>query len=116
MSFTNGQFGDDRYLIYQFGENDIIETMSFGQITNNTIDGLAPATFTQMDTTKSIMYKITSKISLEDFLQKPIKKKQLLKVLSGIIRAIRSAQEYMIDPSVILLDKEYIFLNHKYMY
>jgi len=111
MSFTNGQFGDDRYLIYQFGENDIIETMSFGQITNNTIDGLAPATFTQMDTTKSIMYKITSKISLEDFLQKPIKKKQLLKVLSGIIRAIRSAQEYMIDPSVILLDKEYIFLK-----
>jgi len=111
MSFTNGQFGDDRYLIYQFGENDIIETMSFGQITNNTIDGLAPATFTQMDTTKSIMYKITSKISLEDFLQKPIKKKQLLKVLSGIIRAIRSAQEYMIDPSVILLDKEYILLK-----
>ena len=111
MSFTNGQYGDDRYLIYQFGENDIIETMSFGQITNNTIDGLAPATFTQMDTTKSIMYKITSKISLDDFLQKPIKKKHLLQVLSGIVKSIRSAQEYMIDPGMILLNKEYIFLK-----
>ena len=111
MGFTNGKYGENKYLIYQFGENDVIETMSFGQITNNTIDGLAPATFTQMDTVKSIMYNITSKISLEDFLQKPIKKKSLLMILSGIIQSIRSAQAYMIDPSVILLDKAYVFLK-----
>jgi len=111
MGFTNGKYGENKYLIYQFGENDVIETMSFGQITNNTIDGLAPATFTQMDTVKSIMYNITSKICLEDFLQKPVKKKSLLMILSGIIQSIRSAQAYMIDPSVILLDKAYVFLK-----
>jgi hypothetical protein len=111
MSFTNGQYGDDRYLIYQFEENDIIETMSFGQITNNVIDGLAPATFTQMDTTKSVMYKITSKMSLEDFLQKPIKKKHLMQILSGIVKSVRTAQEYMIDPSTMLLNKEFIYLK-----
>lgn len=111
MSFTNGQYGDDRYLVYQFGENEVIETMSFGQITNNTIEGLLPATFTQMDTTRSIMYKVTSRIPLEDFLQRPINRKDLLRVISGIIRGVRNAQDYMIDTSVILLNKQYIYLK-----
>jgi len=111
MSFTYGQYGDDRYLVYQFGEEDVLETMSFGQITNNAIDGLAPATFSQMDTTRSMMYKITSRMPLENFLQNPIRKNDLLKIISGIVRALRSVQEYMIDPGMLLLDKKYMFLR-----
>ena len=111
MSFSIGQYGDNSYLVYQFEENDEIETMSFGQITNNQIDGLAPATFTQMDVTKSIMYKITSHISLEDFLQRPIKKKDLLRILSGILKAVSAAQEYMIEEAMFLLDRKYIYLK-----
>ena len=111
MSFTNGQYGDDSYLVYQMEADDVVETMSFGQITNNLIEGLAPATFTQMDTTRSVMYKITSHMSLEDFLQRTIKKKHLLKLLSGIVGAIRAAQEYMIDPAMFLLDRKFVFVK-----
>ena len=111
MSFTNGQYGDDSYLVYQLEMDDVVETMSFGQITNNLIEGLAPATFTQMDTTRSVMYKITSHMPLEDFLQRSIKKKHLIKLLSGIVGAIRNAQEYMIDPSMFLLDKKFVFVK-----
>ena len=111
MSFSNGYYGEDSCLVYQLEMDDVLETMSFGQITNNTIEGLAPATFTQMDTTRSIRYNITSHMTLEDFLQRPIKKKDFLRVLSGIVAAARAAQEYMIDPSVFLLNKKYVYLK-----
>lgn len=115
MRYSNRQYGDDRYLVYHFEDGDTVETMSFGQITNNTIAGLAPATLTQMDSTISITYTITSLVSLDDFLRKPIKKKQLLGILSGIIKAVRSAQEYMIDQDVLMLDRKLMFLNPETM-
>lgn len=113
MIFFHEQSHNKKRLLYQFLERDIFETMSLGQITNNSIDGLIPATY--ISESMSIAYDITQMIPLEEFFQKPINKEQLLKILSGIVTAVASAQNYMIEPQFLLFDKKYTYIHSETM-
>lgn len=109
MEFTYENQGSNTYLVYGIKENDVVDTMSLGMLTNNKIPGLAPALFTQMDQERFIKYNVTAKISAKEIFMGSVNRKRLLGVLSGIVNAISSAEEYMIDPKTLLLDMEYIF-------
>ena len=109
MEFTYENQGSNTYLVYGIKENDVVDTMSLGMLTNNKIPGLAPALFTQMDEERFIKYNVTAKISAKEIFMGSVNRKRLLGVLSGIVNAISSAEEYMIDPKTLLLDMEYIF-------
>ena len=109
MEFTYENQGSNTYLVYGIKENDVVDTMSLGMLTNNKIPGLAPALFTQMDEERFIKYNVTAKISAKEIFMGSVNRKRLLGVLSGIVKAISSAEEYMIDPNTLLLDMEYIF-------
>ena len=50
--------GINTYLIYEIKENDVVDSMSLGMITNNRIDGLAQTIFTQMDSKKYIKFNV----------------------------------------------------------
>lgn len=110
-NFTFENQGTTTYLVYSIGQNDCLDTMSLGMLTNNKIAGLAATMFTQMDSTKYIKYNVSSKISVKQFFSGAVNKKRLLGVFSGIVNAMLSAEDYMIDVNTILLDKEYIFAD-----
>jgi hypothetical protein len=80
-------------------------------LTHNKIPGIAATVFTQMDTEKYIRYNISSKVSVKQFFSGPVNKKRLLGVLEGVVDAMISAEEYMIEPNSLLLDEEYIFAD-----
>ena len=103
--------GTNTYLVYSVGEDDVVDTMSLGMLTNNKIPGLAPAIFTQMDTTKFIKYNVSSHISVKQFFTGPVNKKRLIGVFSGIVDAMLSAEDYMIDTNSIIMDLDYIFAD-----
>lgn len=109
FSFENQ--GTITYLVYTLSEEDSIDSMSLGMLTNNRIPGLAPAIFTQMDTTKYIKYNVSAKISVKQFFEGQVNKKRLLGVFNGIVDAMLSAEDYMIDTDTILLDLNYIFAD-----
>ncbi len=111
MKFTYENQGTNTYLVYKVTPDDMVDTMSLGMITNNRIDGLAPAVFTQMDATRYIKYNVSSKISVSQFFSGHVNKKRLLGVFSGIVDALLSAEDYMIDENSILLDLNYIFAD-----
>ncbi|MBQ9975819.1 MAG: FHA domain-containing protein [Clostridia bacterium] len=111
MNFTFENQGNNTYLVYEIAEDDCIDTMSLGMLTNNKIPGLAPAIFTQMDTTKFIKYNVSSHISVRQFFTGPVNKKRLIGVCNGIVDAMLSAEDYMIDEGSILLDLDYIFAD-----
>ncbi len=111
MSFSFENQGTMTYLVYAISEEDNVDSMSLGMLTNNRIPGLAPAIFTQMDATKYIKYNVSAKISVKQFFEGQVNKKRLLGVFNGIIDAMLSAEEYMIDSSTILLDLNYIFAD-----
>lgn len=105
---TQGTF---TYLVYKVGEEDEIDSMSLGMITNNKIPGLVSTVFTQMDADKFLKFNITSKISVKQFFSGVVNKKRLMGVFGGIVNAMISAEDYMIDINSIILDLDYIYTD-----
>ena len=110
-SFAFENYGTNTYLVYTVGPEDVLDSMSLGMLTNNKIPGLAAVQFSQMDTTKYIKYNVSAHISVKQFFSGPVNKKRLLGVFNGIVDAMLSAEEYMIDTNSILLDMDYIFTD-----
>lgn len=111
MSFSFENQGTHTYLVYTAAEDDVIDSMSLGMLTNNKIHGLAHTLFTQMDAKKYIKYDVSAKISVKQFFTGQVNKKRLIGVFNGIVDAMLSAEDYMIDVNSILLDLDYIFAD-----
>lgn len=111
MNFTFENQGTTTYLVYVIVAEDSIDSMSLGMLTNNKIPGLAPTVFTQMDDAKYIKYNVSAKISVNQFFEGAVNKKRLLGIFNGIVDAMLSAEDYMIDTNTILLDLNYIFAD-----
>jgi len=111
MAYSFETQGTHTYFVYTVQENDAVDTMSLGMLTNNKIPGLAPTLFTQMDATKFIKYDVSAKISVKQLFTGQVNKKRLLGVFNGIVDAMLSAEEYMLDTNTILLDLDYIFAD-----
>ena len=110
-SFSFENQGTNTYLVYTVSADDSVDSMSLGMLTNNKIPGLAPAIFTQMDTTKYIKYNVSAHISVKQFFSGPVNKKRLIGVFNGIVDAMLSAEDYMIDTNSIIMDLDYIFAD-----
>lgn len=110
-NFTYENQGSNTYLVYQVTNDADLDTMSLGMLTNNTISGFAPVTFTQIDNVKYIKYNVSSKVSVDQFFTGPVNKKRLLGVFGGVVDAILSAQDYMIDEASVIMDTKYMFAN-----
>lgn len=111
MDFTYENQGTNTYLVYEIKTDDQIDSMSLGMLTNNKIAGFAPTFFTQMDAQKFIKYNVSAKVSVKQFFNGAVNKKRLLGVFEGIVDGLLSAEDYMIDPSSIVLDLDYIFAD-----
>lgn len=111
MNFTYENQGTTTFLVYAIENNDDIDSMSLGMITNNNIHGIAGTVITQIDEQKYIKFNVSSKVSVKQFFSGPVNKKRLLGVFSGITDAMLSAEDYMIDPNMFILDLDYIFAD-----
>ncbi len=111
MDFTFETQGANTYLVYKMEQNENIDTMSLGMLTNNKIPGLATTLFTQMDTTQYIKFNVSARVSVKQFFSGPVNRKRLIGVFNGIVDAMISCEDYMINPNSILLDLDYIFAD-----
>ena len=111
MGFTFENQGTHTYLVYTVAAEDAVDSMSLGMLTNNKIAGLAHTLYTQMDENKFIKYDVSAKISVKQFFTGQVNKKRLTGVFNGIVDAMLSAEEYMIDVNTIMLDLDYIFVD-----
>ena len=109
MNFYYENEGTNTYLVYEVQPNDELDTMTLGMVSNNTIPGFAPVTFQQVDTTKYIKFNVTAKVSVEQFFSGPVNKRRLMGVFYGVINAISAAEDYMLDPNMLLLDLKYMY-------
>lgn len=103
--------GTNTYLIYEIKEDDVIDNMSLGMLTQNTIQGIAQTVFMQMDSRRFIKFNVSAKVSMQQFFQGMVSKKHLLGAFKGIASALISAEDYMLDSASILLNPQYIFTD-----
>ena len=59
--------GTNTYLVYAIKDDDSVDSMSLGMLTNNKIHGLAQTLFTQMDSQKYIKFNVSAKVSVAQF-------------------------------------------------
>lgn len=98
-------------LVYRIQPQEEVDTFVLGMLCNNDIRGVAKTIFTQIDSEKIVKYNVSPKISVSRFFDGAVNKKRLLGVFSGIIDAMLSVEEYMIDQRALLLDLDYIFTD-----
>lgn len=111
VSFFYENQGTNKYLVYKFEENEKVDSLSLCMLTNNKIEGLVPLFYTQADDSRLIKYNISAKVTLKQFLADTINKKQMLRVIKGIVSALFTAEEYLLDDASVLLNEEYIFVD-----
>ena len=101
--------GSGSYLVYQLEQDEELDSISLGMLTNNQIPGLASVVYTQMNSTRLIKYNIRSKVTVKQLFSGYVNKKTLLGVLNGIVDAILQSEEYMLYVDNIIFDLDYIF-------
>ena len=111
MNFEYENQGHITYLSYSVSQNEIIDTMCLGMITNNRINGLAACVYTQSNMEKYIKYNVSAKIPVNQFFSGAVSKKRLLTVFDGIAAAMIAAEDYMIAIESLVLDLNYIFID-----
>jgi len=109
--FTVENQGSNSYLVYEVQPEDMLDTMSLGMLTNNAIPGFAAVSVTQMNSTKFIKYKISAYVSAAKLFEGIVTKRKLLSVFHGIVKAVLTAEDYMIDPAGIQLDLNSVFVD-----
>lgn len=110
-NFTYENQGIKTYLTYTLENDAQLDQMCLAMLTNNNISGLAQTIFSQIDQKKIIHFNVSSKVPADQFLLGDVNKAKLLCVLRGIINAISVAEDYMLDPSMIILDLRFIFVD-----
>lgn len=111
MAFTFETSGNNTFLVYAIQEEDVLDTMTLGMITNNRIPGMASVLYTQMNQDCFLKYNVTAKVTVRQFFSGVVNKRRLLGVFSGVAEALAAAEEYMIDNGSLRLDMDYIYAD-----
>lgn len=110
-NFTYENQEASSFLVYKLESDDQLDTLGMGMLSNNQIPHILPLLYTQIDEERYLRYAVPSRIPLENFLDGMVSKERLLNVLMGICDAVEEGQAYMLDSSMLVLDKRYIFAN-----
>lgn len=110
-AFTYEEQGDRRYLVYEKKPEDILDTLTLEMISNNQIEGLAPANHIQMDDHFYMKYDITGCKSLREYMQGTINRQQLLHIMESIADTAMEAEDYMLRFSSFVLDTDYMYMD-----
>lgn len=111
MNFTYETQGAITYLVCELAQDDQIDTLTLGMLTNNHIAGFAPVLYTEMNGQRYLKYNISAKVTAEHFFDGTINKQRALTAFKNILNAICSADDYMIEQNCFSLKAEHIFLN-----
>lgn len=111
MSFTFETQGNNTFLVYTIQEEDVIDTLALGMISNNNIPGIAKALRSQRNNDQFIKYNVTARVTLTQFFSGVVNKRRLLGVFSSVASALAAVGEYMIDTKSLLLDTDYIYVD-----
>ena len=99
------------FLTAVLDKDDEIDEFDYGMIKNNSISGLLPVVYVDVNDNRKLKYNITSTISLQRFLANEIDRKTFLTMLKCFQKSFLELKEYMMLPEYILLEYNNIFVK-----
>ncbi len=111
MNYTYENQGTTSFLSYAVAPEEEIDSMGLGMVQNNKITGVLPIAFTQIDKERYLRYNISSTVTLDNFLSGIVTRSRLLSVFESICDAFLGAEEYLLENSFFVLEKDYMFCD-----
>ncbi len=109
FSFRNQ--GTASFLVYEMNEEEVIDSLGLGMLSNNSIPGVLPVAFTQLDAERFFQYNISSKVNLHSYLAGMVSRKRLLSVFTTVSEAFLASEDYLLDNGMFLLDTNYMYTD-----
>lgn len=110
-NFTYENQGENEFLVYELEGKEQLDTVGVGMISNNQILHILPVTYTQMNEKRYLRYSVSSNVSLDCFFGGIVSRTKLLNILRGICEVIEESSKYMLESSMLVLDRRYIYVN-----
>lgn len=98
-------------LVYRLKPEEKLDMVALEMIQHNKIKGLLDMVYTQNNSDKLLKYNITSKITLEQILERNINKETIVKSFINIINTIILAEDYMLEQNAFLMENSKIYVN-----
>lgn len=111
MQLTYESKGTSTFLVCTMGESEVLDSMSMGMLENNQIKGALSLNYSQENDRRYIKYNVSSKVSLAQYFNGVVNKARLIQIMSSLANAVMNAEDYMLEASAFLWDKEYIFVD-----
>ena len=100
------------FLVYCPREGDLLDQTAVGMMEHNRIEGLLPMQRSQLDGVWTLRYPLTGLVPGTELLTGGCQdKRRLLRCLEGVCLAFQSAEEFLLDPSLLCLEPEMIFCS-----
>lgn len=97
------------FRVYELDEQERIDDVTLGMMSNNTISGIIPVQFIQMDQDRTLRYKPAYDKTLEQLLEDNVDRETNLKLVKNIAQVIGKISDYMIPGDELCLDSKAIY-------
>lgn len=111
MEFTTNTIGGIIFQSILLKQEDAPDDFAIKMLTNNEIAGLLKLSVLRKNSDLEIRYNVTSLIPLSQVMDSPLSKSKVLAILKSIVSAAREVEEYMLDPTGIILDRDKIYVD-----
>lgn len=103
--------GSTTYLVLKLDAADRLDSLAMGMMTNNEIFGLLSVSPRRIDQEEYLYYSISSLTPLAAGYGALSSDKRLLVFLRSLCRLAAECQDYLLDPSGLLLDPQYVYIQ-----
>ncbi len=103
--------GELTYLVYELGQDDKVDSVSLGMLTNNAIDNIAPIIYTEVNERQILKFNVTARLPLSNYLYGIISRSSMIDILYGISKALLASEEYMLNKDCFVLNDNYIYVD-----
>ena len=110
-TFTYEKQGTNTILVYSLDMDENMDTLAVGMVANNKIEGILSPGFVQNNTVRQLKYNISSKVTLQQYFSRTVKKKQLIGVFRSLTETLMQAEKYLLGEESFLLDWEHIYVH-----
>ena len=109
--FTSRIIGEERYLTYTMGAETELDEDVLDYCEENQPGELLPIIYEEDEEYDYLTYDVSSRVSLEDFMQHEMTEAGVLTLLKNISEGLISVKEQAIHLSYILLNKSFVFVD-----
>ncbi|MCR4614919.1 MAG: DUF6382 domain-containing protein [Clostridiales bacterium] len=111
MKFSFETQGPVTYLSIELDQDEKIDTLTMGMLSNNHIVGFASVLYTEFDGRRFLKYNISAKLTASQFFMGNVPSARVIEGFKSILNAICIADEYMLDTSCFDFDPDHVFIN-----